>query len=111
MVSPDGVVPSWMVGVSTSVNLPLHHKVQKLSSGTISPGWSQKKGHKTVVVVVVVFAPVNLVTEQHMRLLISYFRFFPQILILKHVSTVLQILQAWLQTWGWLNIDLRFLTN
>jgi len=66
-----------MVGVSTSVNLPLHHKVQKLSSGTISPEWSQKKGHKTVVVVVVVFAPVNLVTEQHMRLLVSYFIFFP----------------------------------
>jgi len=36
--------------VSTSVNLPLHHKVQKFS-GTSSPGW--KKGRKTVVVVVV----------------------------------------------------------
>jgi len=36
--------------VSTSVNLPLHHKVQKFSSGTGSPGWSQKKGRKTVVV-------------------------------------------------------------
>jgi len=31
----------------------LHHKVQKFSSGTGSPGWSQKKGRKTVVVVVV----------------------------------------------------------
>jgi len=40
-----------MVGVSTSVNLPLHHKVQKFSSGTGSPGWSHKKGRKTVVVV------------------------------------------------------------
>jgi len=38
--------------VSASVNLPLHHKVQKFSSGTSSPGWSWKKGHKTVVVVV-----------------------------------------------------------
>jgi len=36
--------------VSASVNLPLHHEVQKFSSGTGSPGWSQKKGHKTVVV-------------------------------------------------------------
>jgi len=44
------VVPSRMVGVSASVNLPLHRKVQKFSSGTGSPGWSQKKGHKTVVV-------------------------------------------------------------
>jgi len=35
--------------VSASVNLPLHHKFQKFSSGTGSPGWSQKKGHKTVV--------------------------------------------------------------
>jgi len=35
-----------MVGVSASVNLPLHHKVQKFSSGTGSPGWSRKKGRK-----------------------------------------------------------------
>jgi len=48
VTSPDGVVPSRMVGVS--VNLPLHHKVQKFSSGTGSPGWSRKKGRKTVVV-------------------------------------------------------------
>ena len=55
LVSLDGVAPSWMVaGVSASVNLPLHHKVQKFSSGTGSPGWSRKKGRKTVVVVVVV---------------------------------------------------------
>ena len=38
-----------MVGVSASVNLPLHHKVQKFSSGTGSAGWSRKKGRKTVV--------------------------------------------------------------
>jgi len=49
MVSPDGVVPSQMVGVSASVNLPLHHKVQKFSSGTGSPEWSRKKDCKTVV--------------------------------------------------------------
>jgi len=54
LVSPDGVAPSRMVGVSASINLPLHHKVQKFSTGTGSPEWSQKKGHKTVVVVVVV---------------------------------------------------------
>jgi len=45
----DGVAPSRMVGVSASVNRPLHHKVQKFSSGTGSPGWSRKKGRKTVV--------------------------------------------------------------
>jgi len=48
--SPDAVAPSRMVSVSASVNLPLHHKVQKFSSGTVSPGWSWKKGRKTVVV-------------------------------------------------------------
>jgi len=53
LVSPDGVAPSRMVGVSTSVNFPLHHKVHKFYSGAGSPGWSWKKGHKTVVVVVV----------------------------------------------------------
>jgi len=51
LVSPDGVVPSRMVCVSASVNLPLHHKVRKFSSGTGSPGWSRKKGRKMVVVV------------------------------------------------------------
>jgi len=40
-----------MVGVSASFDLPLHHKVQKFSSGTGSPRWSQKKGRKMVVVV------------------------------------------------------------
>ena len=34
LVSPDGVAPSRMVSVSASVNLPLHHKVEKFSSGT-----------------------------------------------------------------------------
>jgi len=38
-----------MVGVSASVNLTLHHKVQKFSSGTGSSGWSQRKGRKMVV--------------------------------------------------------------
>jgi len=50
LVSPGGVAPSQMVSVSASVNLPLHHKVQKFSSGTSSPGWSRKKGRKMVVV-------------------------------------------------------------
>ena len=34
LLSLDGVAPSRMVGVSASVNLPVHHKVQKFSSGT-----------------------------------------------------------------------------
>jgi len=51
LVSPDGVAPSWMVGVSACVNLPLHHKVQKFSSGIGSHGWSRKKGHTMVVCV------------------------------------------------------------
>jgi len=41
-----------MVDVSASVNLPLHHKVQKFSSGTGPRGWSRKKDRKTGVVVV-----------------------------------------------------------
>jgi len=50
LVSPDGVVPILIVSLSASVNLTLHHKVQRLSSGTGSPGWSRKKGRKTAVV-------------------------------------------------------------
>jgi len=49
-----------MVGVSASVNLPLHHKVQKFSSGTSLPRWSRKKGRETVVVVVVVCLAITL---------------------------------------------------
>ena len=48
VVSPDGVAPSRMV------SLPLHHEVQRFSSGTGSPGWSQKESRKTVVVCVYV---------------------------------------------------------
>ena len=43
LLSPDGVAPSRMFGVSASVNLPLHHEVQKFSFGIISPGLSRKK--------------------------------------------------------------------
>ena len=55
----DGRGGHWLVrmewrpagwSVSAAVNLPLHHKVQKFSSGTGSPGWSRKKGFKMVVV-------------------------------------------------------------
>jgi len=35
---PDRVAPSRMVSVSASVNLSLHHKVQKFFSGTGSAG-------------------------------------------------------------------------
>ena len=52
LVRLDGVAYSQMVCVSAFVNLPLHHKVQMFSSGTGSGGWSQKKGCKSVVVVV-----------------------------------------------------------
>jgi len=51
LVSPTGVAPNRTVCVSASVNLSSHHKVQKFSSGIRSPGWSQKKGCKTVVAV------------------------------------------------------------
>ena len=37
--------------MSASVNLPLHHKVQKFSSGTGSPVWSWKKAHNMVMVI------------------------------------------------------------
>jgi len=45
--------PSRMVSVSASVNLPLYPKVQKFSSDTGSPRWSQKEGRRTVVCVCV----------------------------------------------------------
>jgi len=68
LVSLDGVASSRMVGVSSSANLPLHHtlhhKVQKFSSDTGSPGWSQKKGHKMVVVVSHMIVVRRAITDQ-----------------------------------------------
>ena len=46
LVSPDGVAPSRMVGLSAFLNLSVHDEVQKFSSGTGSPGWSWKNGLK-----------------------------------------------------------------
>jgi len=66
LVGPDGVAPSRMVGVSASVNLSLHHKVQKFFSGTGSLGWSRKKGRKTVVVWW--FDVANVVVVRHSEL-------------------------------------------
>jgi len=60
LISPDGVAPSRIVGVSASDISPCTIKVQtpeelqkKLSSGTCSHGWSWKKGCKTEVYVCV----------------------------------------------------------
>jgi len=47
LVQMEWCPAGWLV--SASVNLPLHHKVQKFS-GNGSPGWSWKKGCKMVVV-------------------------------------------------------------
>jgi len=52
VASPDGVALSRIVSVSASVNLSLHHKVQKLSSGMGLPRWSRKKGRKRLWVYV-----------------------------------------------------------
>ena len=38
LVSPDGVAPSQMVGVSASVNLPLHHKSRSSLLAPAHPG-------------------------------------------------------------------------
>ena len=45
-VSPDGVASSRMVGVSASVNLPLHHKVQKSLLAPAHPGGPGKRAIK-----------------------------------------------------------------
>ena len=57
-----------MVCVSASVNLPLHHKVQKFSSGIGSSKWSQNKGRKTVVVV---FVPEETFSDKRDRLFMA----------------------------------------
>jgi len=46
VVSPDGVAPNRMVGVSASVNLPLHHKVQNSLLAPAHPGGPGKRAVK-----------------------------------------------------------------
>jgi len=54
LISPDGVAPSHMVGVSLPRYLPLHDKSpEEVFSGTGSPKWSQENGRKTRVCVCV----------------------------------------------------------
>jgi len=43
-----------MVIASASVNLPLHHKVEKFSSGTGSPRWSRKRAENGCGVVEII---------------------------------------------------------
>jgi len=61
----------WLV--SASVNLPLHHKVQKFSSGSGSPGWSRKKGHKMVVMVVLEQRKWDKCSRQDQSIISHYF--------------------------------------
>jgi len=51
-------------GLSVSVNLPWHYKVQKRSSGTGSPGWSRKRAVKTVVVGIVQLLLESILNEK-----------------------------------------------
>jgi len=50
LVSPDIVAPSWMVGESASVNLPLHCKSPEVLFWHRLTRVVPEKGHKTVVV-------------------------------------------------------------
>jgi len=50
LLSPDAVAPSRMVGVPAAVDIPLHHTVQKFSSGTGSPGRPRKRSVKWLCV-------------------------------------------------------------
>jgi len=70
LLSPDGVVPSWLVGMSASVNRPLHNKVQKFSSGT---GSNEPSAPETGVLDVVVrtqWAP-KLATSVQIRTIMA----------------------------------------
>ena len=57
--------------MSASVNLSLHHKVQKFSSGTGSPGWSRRKGRKTVVVILETILIAQIWSTRDRRVLVS----------------------------------------
>jgi len=88
----DGGGWHWLVRMewsAASVNLPLHHKVQKFSSGTGSPGWSPKRGRKTIVVVVVVVNDSTVLGLLHSTARSWWWR-----VIVWVVSTLMQTKQA-----------------
>ena len=60
LVSPDGVAPSRMVGVSASVNLPLHHKVHKFSLAPSHPGGPGKRAVKRLCVLCVYYVEFHV---------------------------------------------------
>jgi len=76
LVSPDEVGPAgW--SVCLPVNLPLHHKVQKFSSGISSPGCSLKRAIKRLCVCVCVYLIITKVwllknNNQSFKHLIQY---------------------------------------
>ena len=66
LISPDGVAPNWIVGVSASVISPLHHKVQKKFL-LLAPAHPGSPGKRPVVCVCVYpflcYLPIGLVTS------------------------------------------------
>ena len=87
LVSPDGVAPSRIVSVSASVNLPLHHKVQKFSSGTGSTSPRKRAIERlwcgggtfitmlsiTVITVIIVYQSFHQHHQLHFKFLTAIF--------------------------------------
>jgi len=68
----------------------LHHKVQKFSSGTGSPGWSRKKGRKTVVVVVVEILEIYQISWKLSGLVCKFVHLLLVVTILVFQSVLVQ---------------------
>jgi len=69
MVSPDGVVPSRIVGVSASVNLPLHHKVQSCLLAPAHPGGPGKRAVKRlwwcgVIAIITITIVISIISSR-----------------------------------------------
>ena len=67
MVSPDGMAPRRMVGMSASVDLPLHHKIQNSLLAPAHPSGPGKRAVKWL------WCPdTDTQTDSHSSLIILY---------------------------------------
>jgi len=97
LVSLDGVAPSRIVSVCASVNLPLHHKVQKFSSGTGLTGWSRKRAVKQLWCGVVMSV---ILSDDVIRVLVSFSSNYSLQPVEYAVSELAGFVQLWVRSKG-----------
>jgi len=103
LVNLDGVVPSWMVGVSVSVNLPCTIKSRSFLLAPAHPGGPGKKSRKMVCVCVcegVCVCVSSQVTLSIWQKWVEFVNHYGLLSVLSMaVCSELQIVHDWVRIW------------